>query len=199
MCRGLVFGRSANNRARFFVAAWVSRGLPSRNGREYLKFCTPGAGNTVGWDCAALTTARGQVGTGESGGSPSYMTGPSKVCSKATLTTGSPKCTMPKLSGLGIASNGSGAPAPTMSGRGHTCCSGVRRATHCSGSLTVFGRSAVAGTTCTILNPRVLSSLRMSGSASAVAGWMSCSSNMPLPRASIRQFNDTLAQRSLPG
>jgi hypothetical protein len=33
--------------AGFLVASLGLSGLPSRNGREYLKLCAPGAGNTV--------------------------------------------------------------------------------------------------------------------------------------------------------
>jgi hypothetical protein len=39
---------------------------------------------------------------------------------------------------------------------------------HCSGVVSVFASVAVAGTICTILNPRSLSSVRMVGSASTV-------------------------------
>src|ERR1700730_3584306 len=48
--------------------------------------------------------SRGHCVTGGSGVSRSRPTCRSKVCTKATLVTGSPKCSMPKFSGLGAAS-----------------------------------------------------------------------------------------------
>jgi hypothetical protein len=62
-----------------------------------------------------------------------------------------PTDSTPKLAGLGAASAGSGLSTPTAKVRGQNFGSGAWRAAHSSGSVTVFGRSGVAGTTCTIL------------------------------------------------
>ena len=124
------------------------------------------------------------------------MTWRSNVCANAILTA-PPKRSMPKLAGLGAASSVSGVSSPTTGISGQICGPGARRVIHCSGSVAVFDRSAVAGITCTILNPRALSSLRISGRARAVRGWISCSSKMPLPRASMRRMARRATSRLL--
>src|SRR5437660_2890478 len=70
----------------------------------------------------------------------------SNVCAIATLTT-ERKDSMPKLAGLGAARTGSEFSVPMARVRGQIFGSGARRVAHSSGSVTVFGRSGVAGTT----------------------------------------------------
>src|SRR5712692_7708761 len=58
--------------------------------------------------------------------------------------------------------------------------------THCCGSVTVFGWSSPAGTTCTMPYCRRFNSASSCGRASTVEVWMSCRSSTPRPLRSSR-------------
>src|SRR5262249_984388 len=138
----------------FLATSFGRSGAPNRNGCEYLKLYAAGTGSMA--PCSGTEWIAG-FGHDGAGGSVMWR---SSVCANAILTV-DPKRSIPKLAGAGAASagSGSGVSIPTMGTRPQGGCSAVRRTTHCSGKVAAFGRSAVAGTTCTILEPPALSSL----------------------------------------
>src|SRR5262249_55593738 len=136
-------------------------------GRLTAKVSALGAGRSGSAVTAAVSIWRGHGGSGGSGTS-------ARVITLREERGGSGGAGAPGPSGLvsrKLGRPGAGSSGRSASAGASTCGHGffgrgrAPATSHCSGSVTVFGRSAVDGTTCTTRKPRVLSSCRIFGSA----------------------------------